>query len=408
MGLIYEFTKTESLENEVDNTIPKLSWIDYRNLGNPEIESQHIPTYTTPVNMKEGVNPEIHDTSWIDYRNNWNGTILIKSDSTKLILTDQYREAMRRKGAHPLTQLYPQLLDHTNTVRNNCLKVPGAFSNEITTSSGVYIYFNDDYEVVNCAIPKVSSTMWGIEFARMINSPITLPKETRDKFRLTNVFTQYSKTARCMQTYTKFFIYRHPFERLVSAYYDKFTLASQVWYVGKFGRDIITVNYLNDNTQGSKYSELSLETKTKISNQQNRLKLPHGKYNITFLEFVTYIASFLDKNAVQDLDLHWRPISLQCNPCAVDYDIVIDHEFVVEESQILADYLQKNKKSNPPINFVKEQRRATRDKCNQIFRDIPQNLREKLHKIYLTDFILFGYNYNGDSHDYACDENIAK
>ncbi|KAI6658376.1 hypothetical protein LOD99_11049 [Oopsacas minuta] len=95
------------------------------------------------------------------------------------------------------------------------------------------------------------------------------------------------------------------------------------------------------------------------------------------------------------------------NPCAVEFDILIDHDFVVHESQLLVDYLQTNKESNPPIYFDKYPRKSTRDKCNEYFRDIPQNIRKELHRIYLDDFILFGYSYNGDSQDYACEEKTA-
>ncbi|KAI6648811.1 Chondroitin 4-sulfotransferase [Oopsacas minuta] len=272
-------------------------------------------------------------------------------------------------------------------------------------SDAYFIRFNDDYEVLNCVVPKAGSRTWANKFANMLKYDGELNYSIMQKYNIFEYLSQSTDTARRVQTYTKFIIYRHPLERLVSAYGDKMAgNRNKFNFAVQYAKQIITVNYLEDNTKAGNYAKLSLEEKQEIKKQQQRMKLPGAELNITFLEFVTWVTSFLDKNMLYALDIHWTPVTKLCNPCVTFYDILIDHDFINEESQILVDYLQENKKSNPPIYFEEYPRIATRDKCNEYFRRIPQNLREKLHKIYLNDFILFGYTYNGDSQDYACEE----
>ncbi|KAI6655554.1 Carbohydrate sulfotransferase 11 [Oopsacas minuta] len=346
--------------------------------------------------------------SWIDYRNNWNGKILIEIKGKQILLTDEYIEVMESKGNHPLAQVYPKFLERRNSVKEHCRKIEGELNYRLAVNSDVFFMrFNDAYEVLNCVVPKAGSHIWAIKFASMLGYD---GEVTYSKFSIFEYLSPTLDTARRVQTYTKFFVYRHPLERLVSAYCDKLGESMKKFsFALKYIKQIITVNYLeNNNTKSENYAKLSLEDKQEIKNQQQRIKLPGEKLNITFLEFVTWVTSFLDKNILYELDNHWTPITYLCNPCVVNYDILIDHDFFNEESQILVDHLQKNKESNPPIYFEKYQRKATREKCNEYFRDIPQNLREKLHEIFLDDFIIFGYSYNGDSQDYACDEKIAK
>ncbi|KAI6654030.1 Carbohydrate sulfotransferase 11 [Oopsacas minuta] len=375
-----------------------------------------IPSHNIPIlsfrNVKEEESEPVEveissfNSSWIDYRNNWNGEILINIKGKQILLTDEYIQAMESKGQHPLTQIYPKFSERRNSVKENCGKIQGELSYELNNGYGVCsMRFNDDYEVLNCVVPKATASTLAKKFSRMIGIDGKLTYSARQKYSLLTYLSQITDTARRVQTYTKFFIYRHPFERLVSAYGNKFGVnANNFILAANYAKQIISVNYLVNKN----YFKLSLEDKQEIKKQQQRMELPGKQLNITFLEFVTWVAIFLDKNILYELDMHWTPITHLCNPCVANYDIIIDHDFVVEESQILVDYLQKNKKSNLPIEFEKYTRIATRAKCNEYFSKIPQNLREKLYEIFRNDFIVFSYSYNGDSQDYACEEKTAK
>ena len=103
------------------------------------------------------------------------------------------------------------------------------------------------------------------------------------------------------------------------------------------------------------------------------------------------------------MDIHWKPVSRICNPCAVRYDIVIDHDNVSDESQMLADYLQTNKPTNHQLYFEQYPRRVTRDKCNKYFSRLSKGLRQKLYEVYRDDFLLFGYECNIESESSACE-----
>ncbi|KAI6649659.1 Carbohydrate sulfotransferase 8-like [Oopsacas minuta] len=336
------------------------------------------------------------NSSWIEYRDNWNGTMLISIKGYQIILTDEYVKAMKSKGNHPLAQVYPKFLERRNSVEEKCRKIQSESNYLLNTRAGDYFMrFNDDYEVLNCVVPKAGSHIWAIKFASMLGYE---GKLKYSKFNLFEYLSPPLDTARRVQTYTKFFVYRHPFERLVSGYCSKFS-GNNFYLAARYAKDIITVNYLEDKSK----AQMSLDEQ-EIKKQEQRIKLRGRDLNITFLEFVTWVASFLDRDMLKKLNPHWSPITQLCNPCMSNYDILIDHDFIAEESQILVDYLQKNNESNIPIYFEKYPRTATREKCNEYFRDIPHNLREKLHQIFLNDFILYGYTYNGDSQDYACSE----
>ncbi|KAI6660596.1 Carbohydrate sulfotransferase 11 [Oopsacas minuta] len=353
----------------------------------------------------------ISSSSWIDYTKSWNNEILIQPDVNRrqIFLTDQYVKTMKGKGAHPLTQVYPKFLDRKYSIKENCKKLSAETNYTVILGEDTYRFrFNDDYEVVNCLVPKASSFTWTKKFGLMIGEKPPFPDQVKERLCLATYLDQTLDTARRMQTYTKFFIYRHPFERLVSAYYSKFRIPSNDEFAAIHAKQIISLIYLNgNNSQYFKYTEKFKNTKEEIAKQAKRIKLPPGHYHITFLELIIYVTSFLDRGNLDALDHHWRPATPICNPCAVDFDIIIDHDLVIEESQLLVDYLQKNKQSNEPIYFQDYPRRATREKCNDNFRDIPQILRKKLYKIFYDDYLLFGYTYNGDSIDYACEEKTT-
>ena len=66
----------------------------------------------------------------------------------------------------------------------------------------------------------------------------------------------------------------------------------------------------------------------------------------TFTEFVNFITSSLNNQAIDNMDIHWKPVSRICNPCAVRYDVVIDHDNVSDESITDASRLSSNKQTN--------------------------------------------------------------
>ncbi|KAI6661797.1 Chondroitin 4-sulfotransferase [Oopsacas minuta] len=391
------FFYTQTLTTPIENT-PKIS------THPPKIKNKNMTAI-------------LNNSPWIEYRNNWKGKIVIVSDmkNKKIILPNQYVITMEKKGPHPLTQVYPKFLDRINSVNDNCAKLTHKFTHELNLGSSIYsLHFNADYEVVRCLVPKATSHIWTKKFGDMMNTDHHYTNEQiRQKVSVTNHFQSPLDTARRMQTYTKFFIYRHPFERLISGFCDKFaaTTFTTQSFLKRYGKQIIKINYLKNykissiNELDAKYPNLDKDKRQEIIKQIDRMNLPILNYNLTFLEFVTFVTDSLNIHSIDKLNIHWKPVSRLCNPCSVHYDIIIDHDFVTTESQLLVDYLQQNKETNRPIYFEPYQRLSTREKCNQYFRDIPNNIRLKLYEVYRDDFTLFRYSYNGASKEFACEEN---
>ena len=347
---------------------------------------------------------------WTKYRNNWNNEVLIHSDkdTRQIKFPEVYAKVMTEKGPHPLTREYPKFQERLNYIYDHCpnLSTPIKYELNLGTTP-FYLHFNDDYEVINCLVPKAASDIWTIQFAKMQGPNVYTTLEFVYNISITNYLERPVETARRIQTFTKFFVRRHPFERLVSAYINKFEVPFMYYYIDTLAKPIIISNYLTEYpkdriTFERDFKHLPSSQKQEILKQIERLDSAQDKFNITFTEFVNFVTSSMDNEEINKLDIHWKPVSRICNPCAVRYDVVIEHDNHSEESQMLVDYLQTNKPNNNPLYFEPYQRVSTRDKCNLYFTRLSKGLRQKLYELYRDDFLLFGYECNIESESSAC------
>ncbi|CAK8677596.1 unnamed protein product [Clavelina lepadiformis] len=97
--------------------------------------------------------------------------------------------------------------------------------------------YNDDLKVVMCEVPKVASTTWQILLLRLGGFQANITKELRKKWAYSKIPNKHFKQLPSqtealfrMTNYTTFFLTRHPFERLVSAYFDKLSNRSAYQY----------------------------------------------------------------------------------------------------------------------------------------------------------------------------------
>ena len=378
------------------------------------------PSYTISTETKANIVASLANTnkrediflsSWIQYRNNWNGETLIQSDKHKrqILFPKKYGEAMTKKGPHPLTQKYPEFLERIHNIDKHCPNLNYSIDYKLDLGNTPYfIHFNDDYEVIYCLVPKAASFLWARQFGKMVDPTFGSSKPLLYNISITNHLDQPVETARRLQTFTKFFVRRHPFERLVSAYINKFEDPPLYYYMDLLAKEIIIYNHLQKyptkkETFERDFKHLPTSQKQEILKQINRLDSAQDKFNITFTEFVNFVTSSMDNEDINKLDIHWKPVSRICNPCAVRYDVVIEHDNHSEESQILVDYLQTNKLNNNPLYFEPYPRISTRDKCNRYFTRLSKGLRQKLYELYRDDFLLFGYECNIESESSACD-----
>lgn len=142
-------------------------------------------------------------------------------------------------------------------------------------------------------MPKTGASQWKRALINILaNHSVQSDPDTISLFDY-DIFTFLNKYEAMLKTYAAFFFVREPFERLLSAFRDKFETYTTSLY-SKLGREIV--------------GKLRKSSESKNSN-----KLP------SFDEFTEYLSTLPDN---PQWDMHWRSIHQVCYPCAIDYDYV--------------------------------------------------------------------------------------
>ena len=175
---------------------------------------------------------------------------------------------------------------------------------------------------------------------------------------------------RRLRDYFKFVFVREPFERLLSAFKNKFLTGttSVTSFKRRFGRRI-------------------------IETYRNRTLIPIPANNtgegVTFKEFVNYLID--DKKSIQ-MDKHWELFHRICFPCHIEYDYIGHLERIDEDSQFILD-------SNHISDEIKVPSRRgsgyTSQKTNSLMEDFYSKLDpstiSRLYQMYKVDFDIFNY-----------------
>jgi len=165
---------------------------------------------------------------------------------------------------------------------------------------------------------------------------------------------------------------RHPLERLVSTYRDKFTKPAY-YYPQRFGRKIIRT------VRGANASEQSLKR----------------GHDVRFQEMVEYLLdprSTLMRDQLQS-DNHWRQEHLLCHPCYVHYDFIGHYETLYEDAQAVLQALgvadRVHFPNTDPNNRWKQK---TAKVSAKILAEISADELRRVKQLYAYDFELFGYD----------------
>ena len=398
------------LDNEVkeDNSIQSNT-----NIG--ENMSWDILVTPTRSQVNENIDDKeynlVNQTSWTDYSDNWPGDILVKKgpNSSQLIFTDEYRNAMASKGLHPLNIKHRYLHERYLTMNKYC-NAPLTKINDIYGVMGSYYRarVSDNVELLQCALLKVASTTW-IQLLRQLEGlkEEKYPYRTLwHKLSISYGVNDPELTAMRYQTYTKFLIVRHPFSRLLSAYRDKFMVRSE--YGDNLADQIIRINYLS-NMNNKLIVQMRQELKrggSKLTSglsddvikQLHRLNKKKGNFKITFLEFLNFIISPKHPNGFNGKDDHFNTASIVCNPCAIRYDIIAKYETLQNDSDLILEYLKT--RHDHKVSFPKSKSTSS-DTCNDAYKEIPLTVRRSLYEIFKEDFLLFGYEYREESGNFC-------
>lgn len=124
-------------------------------------------------------------------------------------------------------------------------------------------------------------------------------------------------------TYTKFLVVRHPLERLLSAFRNKFESNSRD---AKVFKRVYGAKMIRKYRRGTGSPSENL-TSAEDLEEESAKKTGEG---VRFSEFVSFL---LNKKDLATVNEHWRPYESLCHPCAVSYDVIGKYETLEEDSE---------------------------------------------------------------------------
>ena len=174
-----------------------------------------------------------------------------------------------------------------------------------------------------------------------------------------------------LDTYYSFMVVRHPFDRLLSAYYEKFANPAVNFATKPLLKKAIKKRFPNI-TSGNE------EEGARITLEQ-------------FLEMVVYEWEAFNNP-------HWDTFISTCNPCGMRYDNVMMLETLSEDIWPLLDRLSDPGGNRPDLPWLHPQRRDvdTYKEVTSVFNRMPTDILNGLLDIYKIDMEVFGYTWNQD------------
>lgn len=178
--------------------------------------------------------------------------------------------------------------------------------------------------------------------------------------------------------YKKLIFVRHPFERLVSAYYSKLARGNK------------TENNPDPITKDTTEYPLIVGTKIIQKYRPNATKLSLEKgHDVTIPEFVSYVIDEWAERDKKPVDEHWRSQVDLCHPCSIKYDIIGKYETMEQDVDYLLRQLEENElnqffKSNEPY--------STSSLVEHFLNQLSSRQLNDLYRIYQEDLDVFGYN----------------
>ncbi|XP_017565593.1 carbohydrate sulfotransferase 10 isoform X1 [Pygocentrus nattereri] len=241
------------------------------------------------------------------------------------------------------------------------------------------IFVCDKYKILFCQTPKVGNTQWkkvlivlNGKFSKVEDIPenVVHDHERNGLPRLSSMSD--AEITERLHTYFKFFIVRDPFERLISAFKDKFVKNPRFepWYKHNIAPAIIR-----------KYRKSHQDTGESAG--------------LHFEDFVRYLG---DEPGRQHLDqqfgnhiIHWLTYTELCAPCDISYDVVGHHETL----ELDAPYILKAAGIADLVSYPTIPpgiTRYNRTKMEHYFSGISKRDIRRLYARYQGDFSLFGYH----------------
>lgn len=240
------------------------------------------------------------------------------------------------------------------------------------------VFVSDKHKILFCQTPKVGNTQWkkvlivlngAFPSVEEIPENIVHDHEKNGLPRLSSLTPQ--EITHRLSSYFKFLIVRDPFERLISAFKDKFVNNPRFepWYKHDIAPVIIR-----------KYRKNHRES--------------DGASGLHFEDFVRYLGDVegrrrMDRQFGEHV-IHWVTYAELCAPCEIHYDVVGHHETLEQD----APHILKSAGIEELVSYPSIPpgiTRYNRTKVEQYFSGISKRDVRRLYARYQGDFLLFGY-----------------
>lgn len=254
----------------------------------------------------------------------------------------------------------------TEKCSDNRLDVPG---NEFFPKANPWEFLvNRKYHLIWCNVFKAASSSWMYNFNVLAGYTPEFLKKTSE-VPLVLARRKYPRVTleelqEAQNDSITFIIARHPFERLLSAYRDKFVFAVPHSYHDKLGSKIV---------------------RTYRKNKVER----HSPRYPTFSEFVSWLLDEIRKNNF--IDMHLVPASKFCTPCLIKFDIIVKFETLEEDQLYLIEKAGLEHVIMPEWKNSGKGRN-TLELLQTFYSQLTRKQLNGLYNYYKFDFDIFGYN----------------
>ncbi|XP_006895260.1 PREDICTED: carbohydrate sulfotransferase 13 [Elephantulus edwardii] len=235
-----------------------------------------------------------------------------------------------------------------------------------------HVLVDDAHGLLYCYVPKVACTNWKRVLltlsGRAGSDPQAIPAhEAHAPGRLPSLADfSPAEVNRRLRAYLTFLFVREPFERLASAYRNKFTQPYHAAFQRRFGTQIV-----RRLRPGARPDALA------------------GGHDVSFAEFLAYLLDPRTRRQ-EPFNEHWERAHALCHPCLLRYDVVGKFETLAEDAAFILGLV-----GAPGLHFPAPPRKArsasARDPT-RLFQDISPFYLQRLFDLYKMDFLLFNYS----------------
>ena len=250
-----------------------------------------------------------------------------------------------------------------------------------------------------CPVPKAASTSWRNTFANMNSiEDVDIRQRTQKLYSQKNSFRAktFGDLAQLnILNIVKFMFVRHPFERLASAYNDKFVIYRNT--IRKFlGKDIeIGELYLN---------KIRSYQETYMNMTSSNPCFVNTSREFTFSCFIEYVLGSANNEKLLShiytpIQIHWWPYTEICRVCDVQYDLIGHVEYFQEDLQILLTKFHNNKflielyKNKTKSRCTANCMETTDESYLKYFQQLTKGTIMRLYRRYKNDFEFGGYDF---------------